>query len=670
LTQRIREQAGEKVKVEINHMFNKAQETTAVFQRYLDTNLNNSRSLKNDRQQFDSLAWMQYASVEANKDFFNSINFIFKEGPVVAWEILEGEWTYYESTWDNTFNIYSMNKTTLRPNGPPFSIPNFDATINIPTYQPAVQQASPDTGMFFPVSPHVSLPDKAVSSTARPYVYNGQILGTINVVFFVESIKNMVTETNPSTKGHIVVMQEDMVIVATSIDDDRVTITKPCGSNNTFIQQLCSRINSKKGFDGFGKFQDLAGMRVMKQSVEFPGLKLYLFVGIPDSEFFKGVVKQTYTTIWVSGLVLLAAFILSLLITFSFLSTLTTLAKAFSRIRMLDVNNKAVDKVAKGNSIIYEVRELQDNFRSMLVALRSIKKYVPSQVVKNILSSGQEAELALVESYCTVLFFDIANFTSLAELLVPVQLLDIMADVFDNSSSIIQDHMGIIDKYVGDCIMAVWNSPRQVEHHELQAVLAAIKIQNALDNNNIKLDDKGLPRIGGRIGIHTSKVLAGNFGSKDRFSYTVMGDGVNLASRLEGVNKTYQTKILISEQTYQGASLSLVKLCQENEDYGAMVYRRVEKAAVKGKAQSVMCYEPLAIGNTVLSCKNIHNSDLQRYEQGMDLFITGHFKDALHEFECISQRDAVTEIKIQQCQHYIESGTPNGWDGTVEMTTK
>jgi len=215
----------------------------------------------------------------------------------------------------------------------------------------------------------------------------------------------------------------------------------------------------------------------------------------------------------------------------------------------------------------------------MRKGLASFAVYVPRDLVRAVLASGQRAELGGKTRPMTVFFADLAGFTSLSETMAPAALVELLAGYFDEMSTVIASHGGTIDKFIGDAIMAFWNAPLEEPEHAVAACTAALAFQQKLED--MKRADPALAGLAARVGIATGEVLVGNIGSHHRMNYTVMGDTVNLASRLEGLGKLYGTRILVSEASRREAG-------------ERVVMRVIDVVAVKGKKTGVRVYEPLA----------------------------------------------------------------------------
>ncbi|MBM4289458.1 MAG: adenylate/guanylate cyclase domain-containing protein [Deltaproteobacteria bacterium] len=211
---------------------------------------------------------------------------------------------------------------------------------------------------------------------------------------------------------------------------------------------------------------------------------------------------------------------------------------------------------------------------------QAFSRYVSQSLVEMIISHPEELRLGGKEVEVTVLFSDLAGFTAISENLSPESLIHLLNEYFSTMTDIILTCRGTVDKFIGDAIMAFWGAPLPARDHALTACKAALAMQEALRPLQTAWQERGLPLLMARLGFHTGPAIVGNVGSRDRFNYTVMGDTVNLASRLEGVNKVYGTTILASETTYQQAA-------------DAFLFREVDQVRVKGRQQPVTIYELL-----------------------------------------------------------------------------
>jgi adenylate cyclase len=219
--------------------------------------------------------------------------------------------------------------------------------------------------------------------------------------------------------------------------------------------------------------------------------------------------------------------------------------------------------------------------RRALETKRAFAQYVPAEVVNRLIEQPELLELGGEERELTLLFADLANFTSMSEKLAPRAVVAILGKYFDAMSTVIYRHGGTVDKYIGDGIMAFWGAPLPDDRHAERALQAAVDMQQRFGKLARRLGKKGGPVMSMRIGIHTGNVIVGNVGSRARFAYTAIGDAVNLASRLEGANKAYGTSILLSEATMRHLK-------------GRVPLRPVDSVLVKGRTDAVTIFTPCA----------------------------------------------------------------------------
>jgi adenylate cyclase len=213
------------------------------------------------------------------------------------------------------------------------------------------------------------------------------------------------------------------------------------------------------------------------------------------------------------------------------------------------IRNFELDGPVEARSGIVELASLIDAVGAMKAGLRSFGRFVPKRVVKRLIAAGGTAALGGERRELTLLFSDIAGFTSTSEAMPPERVMLRLSHYFDAMSDAIHDNQGIVDKFIGDAVMAIWNAPRRDPNHAAnacRALLACMRANEALDREAVAA---GAPPLPTRFGLHTGEAVIGNIGSADRMQYTALGANVNLASRLESLNKHYGTRNLVSEAT-------------------------------------------------------------------------------------------------------------------------
>jgi adenylate cyclase len=287
---------------------------------------------------------------------------------------------------------------------------------------------------------------------------------------------------------------------------------------------------------------------------------------------------------------------------------------------------------------------------------REIKKafgsYLSPELVDEIMSNPGGLELGGQERELTILFSDIRGFTTLSETLTPTELVSMLNRLLDPMTNVILKNRGMLDKYIGDALMALFNTPVDVPDHPDKAVISALELLETLKELNEKFKSEGIPTVDVGIGINTGNVVVGNMGSKVRFEYTAIGDSVNLASRLEGLCKVYKIKIIISIFTKE--RLTINTPC-----------RMLDKVRVKGKYEPVLIFEPMVDTeqNKLL---------IIGFENALDKYFSMNFSEALVAFSSISEQfgDETSKVFAERCEQFIKHPPEQNWDGVYTLETK
>jgi len=256
----------------------------------------------------------------------------------------------------------------------------------------------------------------------------------------------------------------------------------------------------------------------------------------------------------------------------------------------------------------------------------------------------------------TVMFSDIRSFTTLSEGLSPDDLVHLLNEYFGAMTEIIFSYQGTLDKYIGDAIMAFWGSPYPQQDHAFRSCSCALEMVRGLEKLNVKWRNEGRPPIAVGIGLNTGLVNVGNMGSDRRLAWTVMGDNVNLASRLEGITKQYHSKLVISEATYR-------------EVASQFVCRELDKIKVKGKNQPVNIYELL----DVAAERPKYEVLLQQFDHAMAAYRNQDWQEAADRFAqilTIYPDDGATQAFLERAEEFIEEAPQADWDGVYVMKTK
>jgi adenylate cyclase len=286
----------------------------------------------------------------------------------------------------------------------------------------------------------------------------------------------------------------------------------------------------------------------------------------------------------------------------------------------------------------------------------AFQQYMAPEVISQVLDRPELLRLGGDEKQLTAMFSDIRGFTALSEGLTPSGLVELLNEYFSEMTEVIFKNQGTLDKYIGDAMMAFWGAPLDVPDHAARACRAALEMTSALARLQERWSQQGRPRIDIGIGLNTGPMLVGNMGSERRFNYTIMGDSVNLASRLEGVNKTFGTRVIVSEST-RDAALSI----------GA--FRELDMIRVKGKTKPVTIYELLGSDD-----ERARYADLiERFSEALQRYRDGSWHDALALFQRLQvdyPNDGPTRTFIERCTTLIAESPTEAWDGVYVMRSK
>lgn len=238
------------------------------------------------------------------------------------------------------------------------------------------------------------------------------------------------------------------------------------------------------------------------------------------------------------------------------------------------------------------------------------------------------------------------------------ELINFLNEYLSEMTKVVFETKGTLDKYVGDAVMAFWGAPISFSNHAEMACRAALQMQRKIRELQEKWKQEGQPLIESRMGINTGDMVVGNVGGSQKFDYTVMGDNVNLASRLEGANKAYGTHIMISESTYE-------------EVKNLFITRELDAIVVKGRTKPVIVYELIAEKEETLSKEK--EETLEIFKSGITAYKERNFSKAIEYFTLalnVNPTDGPSKVYLERCQFYLENPPDENWDGVFVMKTK
>jgi adenylate cyclase len=382
--------------------------------------------------------------------------------------------------------------------------------------------------------------------------------------------------------------------------------------------------------------------------------ELAIVVGLaaPESMFLGPIYDNLRTALLLAVCVLVAGVGIALVFANTVSRPLLEIAGQMNRVADFDLREPP-----SGRSIFREIERMERSLGGMVRSLSSFAAYVPRDLVKTLVTTGDVARLEGRTKRISILFSDVAGFTSLSERLSPNELVQKLGAYLSEVAGIIASEGGTVDKFIGDGVMAFWNAPQDQADHAARGVRAAMACQKRLAELRGRPGDaeRALPT---RIGLATGEVVVGNIGSVERMNYTVVGDTVNLASRLEALNKVYGTSILIADETAAAVGESI--LC-----------RPVDVVAVVGKEQGGKIWEPLcgiddpsAPVQTALAAVT---------SQALQAYLNRDLDTALRLYRKMGEgnpNDSVARVMAARCEELLQSGLPEDWSGVTKIRHK
>lgn len=386
---------------------------------------------------------------------------------------------------------------------------------------------------------------------------------------------------------------------------------------------------------------------------EFEDKKWTIGVLVPENDFVGELKQANIITIQICVIILLLGTVLITFYSRQISKSLGKLVTVTSRIKEFNL-----EETPQIHTHIQEIAFLSDAIYEMRSGLRSFQKYVPADLVRILVKKGMGDHIGGARKNITIFFSDIKSFTNIAEKIQPEEMMQHLCDYFDAVSTIIRENSGTIDKYIGDAVMAFWNSPVADDQHCYHACLSALQFQEKLVKLNAEWIQQGKPALPTRIGIHTGDAIVGNLGSSTRVNYTAIGDNINLASRLESINNIYGTNIVVSE--------SVVEVVQNH-----FVFRILDCIAVKGKEIQHKVYELVCRKDVDVDPKILDY--VEKFGLAFAYYQEQRWEEAiilLNQLLEIRPNDLAAKLLLERCTIFKQTPPPASWDGVWRYTTK
>jgi class 3 adenylate cyclase/HAMP domain-containing protein len=427
----------------------------------------------------------------------------------------------------------------------------------------------------------------------------------------------------------------------------------------------------------------IGGEKRVFQAFHFSPFQWYLLISEENDVFYHDANRIALQTIITLGIAVLLTSVLLIMVTSHLTKPLSRIVKTMNTIiNSADLSSRVeVEYQDETGHLAHTFNQMigeLDNayaqikryaFDAVLAGkkeerIRQIfQKYVPKDVIQRFFSSPEKM-LVGDNRKLSILFSDIRSFTTISEGMAPADLVNSLNRYFSGQVDIIYSRKGVVDKYIGDAIMAFWGAPEKHEDDALQSVLAGLDMIEALSSFNANQRKLNKPEFHIGVGINFGEVTVGNIGSERKMDYTVIGDSVNLASRMEGLTKTYHAELLITEYVYAELQKNLKGA---NAQVPKLFFRLLDTVAVKGKTKGVKIYTvKRALNQTEAAAWPVHN-------QGMELYYRRSFREAAEKFREVYRllaKDTTAESLYRRCADYLNNPPPDGWDGVEVMKTK
>jgi adenylate cyclase len=453
-----------------------------------------------------------------------------------------------------------------------------------PFYRDAV--ADPSNVVMTDVYPFAST-GKAGVTISTVITSSGSLLGVVGADMTLDSLTRLMKDYRVGKEGVSVLLDNQGQVLAHSgqalalrTQGQTVTLPRIADVGDALLSKIDSLgLLGKAGdFDVAHPTSHARWLGAVHPFPTFLGKQWYIVTVVPESEFIGDMREASQGILLIALMFVLLGLLAATWFSHYISRHIELVITETERIRKLDLNTPTEPI----RTIITEIRQLMAAVEDMKATVRDFTRYVPLSLVRQLMAQRISSKPGGHSRFLTVMFTDLENFSSLSEALPTNEVATIVSRYLEAVSREIELQNGTLAKFIGDGIMAFWGAPALDEKHALHACVAALRSKLSLDRLNEQLIAEGKPSVFCRFGIHADSVLVGNMGYEERLDYTVMGDGVNVASRLESINKQYGTQICVSHAVYQDVGESLL-------------LRPLGRVTVKGRQAPVVVYELLAI---------------------------------------------------------------------------
>ncbi|MCL5260450.1 MAG: adenylate/guanylate cyclase domain-containing protein [Gammaproteobacteria bacterium] len=520
-----------------------------------------------------------------------------------------------------------------------------------PWYQKALQAKRPVLSDVFPSLIFGGQSYLCVNSVYPIYLGSGKLLGMLSIKIKLQTLSDFISK-QIVTKNSVTYIfdNQDNLIAAKNLHILNSTqLPKVSEMKMPWVDASLREYRKTNKQLFYFKFANVNYLAFYDSLAGLKDNNWSIGIVLPFSDTAAEMRLILFFTIALGIFILICGMVLVWLISGAISKPIIKIAHEAELITKLDLAD-----ISHHSARIKEISYMQSAFQNMRQTLKSFVRYLPFSLVKTLLSSGEIAHVGGDSRKLTFLFVDISSFTSMSEKMPPEALMQYLSEYFEAMSRIIIDNFGTVDKYIGDAIMAFWGAPNLDHNQEAHACKCAIKMQEALSKLNQVWYAQGKPQVKFRIGINSGNAIVGNVGSKDRLSYTAIGDSVNLANRIEGINKVYKTTIIISHAVY--------KLIKDQ-----FACRQLDYVAVRGKEEGVCIYELLPKDHPLALVLADYNKSFQ---EAFGYYINGMWSEAIKFFQKLKDdfpSDNLADLYLKRCQ-FLQNSAPTEWDGVWRLT--
>ena len=496
-----------------------------------------------------------------------------------------------------------------------------------PTTRPWFQDALTAPALRW-LDPHPFTDGSWGISVTRGVVRDGEVIGVLLADYFLTDLLAYLDAVRIGAEGRVYVVTNTGYVLGTEEGE------------HPGVQRVLETASRRIEEDGVGYRAAHRPLRTVT------GLDWQVVVIVPESQIFDDLWDAT-RAILIMGVVALGV---GLFGAFLLASTISRPIRRFNE-ELAEIARLEFPEESSPRSLLLEVDEMGIAIDRMTVGLRSFARYVPVDLVRGLLEGGAEAELHAESRDVTAVFTDIADFTTTVEGTPPEQLLGPLSDYLHAMTEVVEAEGGVVLNFLGDGLLILFGAPRATSDHAIAAAAAALRMRSVSRALARRARDDGAPALPTRFGLNSGHALVGNFGSPERFTYNVLGDRVNTASRIEGLNKRYETEILVGEDT--AARLG-----------DAFVLRPIDIVRVKGKSI------PLRVFELVERRADVPSEQLTTYEDHATAFahyLARRFETAQGLFESVNavlgHDDLPSRLLAARCARLRSASLPEAWDG-------